>query len=134
MEEFDLAASVLDQICFNEDGSVKKDCIGTYAFAGRDELVKNYYLSEWEKNLDEETKFRVALRLTEYGIYDITFPIIKQALSSNETYERVSALYGLAAIATAEAIELIQNCNNDKDIVVANTSKWIMNDLKKERR
>jgi len=135
MEEFELAASILDRVCFNEDNSVKRICIGGYAYAGRDELVKNYYLSEWEKDIDEEQQFSIALKLTEYGVYDITFPIIKETLiNSTHTYKRHSAISGLAAIATEEAIELIQNCTNDNDIVVANFAKFVMECLKEGRR
>jgi len=134
MEEFDRAASILDKVCFNGDGSVAKECIIAYAYAGRDELVKNYYLSEWEKNNNEDSKFHIALKLTEYGVYDITFSVIKEALNSTHTYKRVSALYGLAAIATEEALELIHICTSDKDIVVSNTSKSILTSLKEERR
>jgi HEAT repeat protein len=135
MEEFELAALILDKVCFDGKGKVKEECIGAYAFAGRNELVKNYFLSEWEKDNDEETKFRIALILTKYGIYDITFPIIKETLiNSTHTYKRHSAISGLAAIATEEAIELIQNCINDNDIVVANYAKFVMLCLKEGRR
>ena len=135
MEEFELAGSVLDKVCFNEDGSIKAGCISAYAFAGRDVLVKNFYLSEWKKDYDEDRKFGIALRLTEYGIYDFTFSIIKEALlDTTNTYKRVSALYGLAAIATEEALELIQNCTDDKDMIVANCAKSIVVQLNKGRR
>ena len=133
MEEFELAVSVLDEICFNEDGSIKKNCIYAYEYAGKDELVRNYWLSEWEKENDDEEKFGIALRLIRHGIYDISFPIIKEALFTSNTYKRKSALSGLAAIATEEAIELIQNCVNDEDIVVANFAKFIITCLEEGR-
>lgn len=134
MEEFDLAASVLDRVCFNEDGSVVSEiCISTYGYAGRDELVKNFWLSEWEKDNDEGRKLIIALKLTEYGIYDITFPVIKEAVQGTDTYKRHSAICGLAAIATEEALELIQNCMNDKDVVVANYAKFVIECLKEGR-
>ena len=134
MEEFELASFILDKVCFKEDGSVKKECIGTYAFVGKDELVKNFYLSEWEKDNNEEQKFEIALRLTEYGVYDITFSVIKEALFSTHTYKRHSAISGLAAIASEEALELIQSCINDNDIVVANYAKFVILCLKEGRR
>jgi HEAT repeat protein len=133
MEEFELASDILDRVCLNEDGSVRKECIGAYAFAGKNELVKNFFLSEWEKDNDEETKFSIALRLTEYGIYDITFPILKEVILGTDTYKRHSAIHGLAAIATEEALELIQNCLNDKDIVVANYADFVITCLKEGR-
>jgi len=134
MEEFDKASFILDRLCFNEDGSVNKDCIETYAFTGKDELVKNYYLSEWEKDNDEDNKFRIALRLTEYGIYDITFSIIKENLLGTDRWKRYSALAGLGAIATEEALELIENCMDDDDIVIANYAKFVLLCLKEGRR
>jgi HEAT repeat protein len=133
LEEFELAASILDRICFNEDGSVKKNCIGAYAFAGKDDIVKNYFLSEWKKDNDEERKFEIALRLTEYCIYDITFPILKEVVQGHDRYKRYSAIHGLASIATEEALELIQNCMNDEDIVVANYAKFVITCLKEGR-
>ena len=133
MEEFELAASILDRVCFNEDGSVNKVCIAAYEYAGRDELVRNFWLSEWKKDPDEESKFGIALKLTEYGIYDIPFSILKETLQGTDTYRRYSAIHGLAAIATEEALELIQNCMNDMDIVVANYAKFVITCLKEGR-
>jgi HEAT repeat protein len=132
--EFDKAASVLDRVCFNEEGSVISDCIEAYAFAGRNEIVKNYWMSEWEKDNDDERKFHIALHLTKCGIYDITFPIIKEALLSTDRYKRHSALNGLGAIATDEALELIKTCMNDNDIMIANYAKNIITSLKEGRR
>jgi hypothetical protein len=129
-EEFELAASLLDKVCFNKDGSVMKDCIGIYDHAGREEMTRNFWLSEWEKANDENSKFNIALRLTDHGIYDLPFPVLKEAILGTDTYKRHSAICGLAAIATEEALELIQNCLNDKDIVVANYAKFVIKCLK----
>jgi len=130
MEEFELAASILDRVCFNEDGSVNKDCIENYEYAGREELVRNYWLSEWEKDNDENRKLTIALHLTKHGAYDISFSVIKEALEGTDTYKRRSAINGLATIASEEALELIQNCMNDEDVVVANYAKSVITSLK----
>ena len=135
MEEFDMAASILDEVCFNEDGSVNRDCIIAYEYAGKTELARNFWLSEWDKHDDDESTFYIALKLTEYGVYDISFPVIKENLLYNtDKWRRHSALSGLAAIATEEALELIQNCTNDNDFVVADYAKFIIAELKKGRR
>jgi len=133
MEEFDLAASLLDRVCFNEDGSVNKDCIEMYESVGRLELTRNFWLSEWEKDNDENRKLTIALKLTKHGVYDISFPVIKEALESSDTYKRRSAINGLATIASEEALGLIQNCMNDDDIVVANYAKSVITSLKEGR-
>ena len=129
MEEFDLAASILDKVCFNEDGGINKDCIAAYEYAGRNELARSFWLSEWAKDNEKDRNFGIALKLTEHGVYDISFPIIKEVAQGTDTYKRKSAIHGLAAIATEEALELIQNCMNDKDIVIANYAKFVITSL-----
>ncbi|MDR1112644.1 MAG: hypothetical protein LBL18_02635 [Bacteroidales bacterium] len=130
MEQFEVAGSILDKVCFNVDGSVNKDCIIAYEYAGRTDLARKFYLSEWHKENDEDRKFGIALKLVEYGIYDISFSVIKEAIYSNDQNKRHSALYGLAAIATEEALQLIQISVKDSNIVVANTAKSIIETLK----
>jgi len=134
MEEYDMAASILDKVCFNEDGSVKKYCIGTYEYAGREKLARNFWLLEWEKDNDEDSKFGIALQLVKNGIYDITFPIIKETVLGIDRNKRKAALTALGAIATEEALELIENCMNDEDFMIASDAKFIMDCLKEGRR
>ena len=134
MEEYDLAASILDRVCFNEDGTVKRMCIEVYEYAGREELTRNFWLLEWEKDNDEDRKFGIALKLVEHGIHDFTFPVIKEALLGTDRWKRYSALTKLGAIATDEALELIQGCMNDADIVIANRAKSVITSLKEGRR
>ena len=134
MEEFDIAASILDRVCLNEDGSISKDCVIAYEYAGKSELTKSFWLSEWnKKDNDKDRMFGIAMKLVEHGIYDIPFPVIKETLYSTERYKRHSALSGLAAIATDEALSLIQNCINDSDVVIANHAKSIIFNLKNGR-
>jgi tetratricopeptide (TPR) repeat protein len=132
MGEYAMAINILDKICTT---NTMDKCIPIYEFAGESNVARAYYLSEWNKLKPNDDNFGIAMKLAEYGIDDIAFPIIRDTLLySNNQYRQLSALYGLASIGTEKAFQLIKSFHSNKNTLLANDSKLIFTHIDKKRR
>jgi HEAT repeat protein len=103
--------TILDEICYDAPLEVLATCILNYFNIGESAAIK-FFNSHLEK---EEFKLYAALFLAQLGEHKQTFPIFAAALSSEDEYEVHTAIMGLAAIGTEEAIELILNLPPEKN-------------------
>jgi len=105
------AIAILDEIGYDYPEDVLEYSILSYLMLGGDAAI-NFFNSQLEK---EEFKLYAALFLAQLGEHKQTFPIFKAALRSDDEYEVHTAVMGLAAIGTAEAIELMINLPPEKN-------------------
>jgi hypothetical protein len=109
----DKSIALLDEICYEAEADVLANCILSYFNLKGDPALK-FFNSHLEK---KEFKLYAALFLAKLGEHKQTFPIFATALNSNDEYEVHTAVLGLAAIGTEEAIELIVNLPPEKYMV-----------------
>jgi len=107
------AIQMLDEICYDEPADVLVGCIMNYFKIGGAASFKFFY----EQLKQKEFELYAALFLARLGEHKQTFPIFAAALSSEDEYEVHTAILGLAAINTDEAIELIMNLPEEKNRV-----------------
>jgi len=107
------SVSLLDEICYDAPFDVLATCIVNY-FNLKDSAALNFFNAQLE---NEEFKLQAALFWARLGEHKQTFPIFAAALDSNDEYEVHTAVLGLAAIGTEEAIELIVNLPPEKNRV-----------------
>jgi len=107
------SVSILDEICYDAPFDVLATCIVNY-FNLKDSAALNFFNAQLE---NEEFKLQAALFWARLGEHKQTFPIFAAALDSNDEYEVHTAVLGLAAIGTEEAIELIVNLPPEKNRV-----------------
>jgi len=103
--------TILDEIGYDCPEDVLEHCILSYWMIGGDAAL-NFFNSQLEQ---EKNKLYAALFLAQLGEHKQTFPIFAAALSSDDEYEVHTAIIGLAAIGTEEAIELIINLPPEKN-------------------
>ncbi len=70
--------------------------------------------------------------MAQLGEYDKTFPIFEEAISNGTGIN--AALYGLAAIGTEEAFQLIREQTQNKNEMIAKTAKRILQYIDIKRR
>jgi hypothetical protein len=104
------SVSILDEICYDAPLNVLATCILNYFNIGGSSAMK-FFNSHLEK---EEFKLYAALFLAQLGEHKQTFPIFAVALSSDDNYEVHTAIMGLVAIGTEEAMQLIGNIPREK--------------------
>jgi len=105
------AINMLDEICYDAPKDVLASCILSYFNMGGDKAIK-FFNSQLEQ---DEFKLYAALFLARLGEHEQTFPIFAAALNSEDEHEVHTAVMGLAAIGTEEAIELILNLPPEKN-------------------
>jgi HEAT repeat protein len=121
--------AILDEICYDAPLDVLATCILNY-FKLKDSAAINFFNAHLEK---EEFKLHAALFLARLGEHKQTFPIFKAALSSDDEHEVHTAIMGLAAIGTEEALELLRNLPPEKNRVTQRESRinFNLNEIKK---
>jgi hypothetical protein len=102
--------SLLDEICYDAPVDVLATCILSYFNIEGYPAIK-FFNSQLEQ---EEFKLYAALFLAQLGEHKQTFPIFAAALSSEDNYEVHTAIMGLAAIGTDEAMQLVINLPREK--------------------
>jgi tetratricopeptide (TPR) repeat protein len=124
------AVEILDKICY-EQSSVLDECIWNYYSIGGEVAIKffDYYFE-----LKNPKLLWAALRLSELGMYDKTYPIFVEAIDSGEEGSIHIALYGLAAIGTEEAFTLIKEQTKSQNEFIAREAKWIFEYIEMKRR
>ena len=105
------AITILDEICYEAEADVLAICILNYFNIKGDAAIK-FFNAQLEQ---EEYKLYAALFLARMGEYKQTFPIFAAAINSDDEYEVHTAILGLAAINTEEAIELIIKLPEEKN-------------------
>jgi hypothetical protein len=121
----------LDGVCY-EDPSLE-----TYAYCDACYLklggkaALDFYTSRFEQQ-EKFERLSAAVALAKLGEYDKTFPIFEEAISSGTGIN--AALYGLAAIGTEEAFQLIKEQTRNKNEMIAKTAKRILQYIDIERR
>jgi len=126
--EWELAIPVLNSVCFCKDYDIQNKCLWSYYVIGNEPAVSYFnYFFEFS-----ESKLWAAHYLAELGEYEKTFPVFVEAISSGTGIN--TALYGLAAIGTEEAFQLIREQTQNKNEMIAKTAKWILQYIDIERR
>ena len=105
------AIKMLDEICVDAPPQILGSCILNY-FSLRGDMAIKFFTAQLKQ---EEFKLYAALFLAQLGEHEQAFPILVEALSSEDTYEIHTAVMGLAAIGTGEAIQLIRNLPPEKN-------------------
>jgi len=105
------AISILDEICYDAPADVLASCILSYFNIGGDKAIK-FFNSQLEQ---DEFKLYAALFLVQLGEHKQTFSIFAATLSSEDNYEIHTAIIGLTAIGSEEAIQLIRNLPPEKN-------------------
>jgi len=117
---------LLDEFCGFQNGMVRdcsdENCSELYFMIGG-ETALNYFSYCFDT---EELKVEAALKLTQLGEYETTFPIFADAINSGDTDNMFIAMQGLATIGTEEALQLIrEQAQNEKEIVAV-MANWIL--------
>jgi len=107
------SVNLLDEICVDASVDILGSCIFNYFNLG-DSAAINFFNAHLEK---EEYRVYAALFLAQLGEHKTTFPIFAEALSSDDEYEVHTAIIGLAAIGTEEALDLITKLPPEKNRV-----------------
>ncbi|MDR2970501.1 MAG: hypothetical protein LBU83_01030 [Bacteroidales bacterium] len=102
---------MLDEICEDASPLILGSCILNY-FSLRGEIAISFFTTQLKQ---EEFKLYAALFLAQLGEHKHAFPILVEALSSEDTYEVHLAVMGLEAIDTGEAYQLIRNLPPNKN-------------------
>jgi hypothetical protein len=121
--------ALLDEICYDAPLDLLATCILNY-FKLKGSAALNFFNAHLEK---EEFKLHAALFLARLGESKQTFPIFAEALSSDDEYEVHTAVLGLAAIGTEEALELLSNLPPEKNSCSPKVSRinFNLNEIKK---
>lgn len=137
MQKYNLAIELLNQFCFDENGNVKGSCIKAYEHAGEVEVVKKYYESfiSTLDTMQEDKKITIAYKLVQYGVYVPSRQIFIDAVNNCKNHMKIqTALYGLASIGDEDAFNVIKEQTHNKNLVVANAARFILNFIEKERK
>ena len=122
------AVIILDELCYDYKNGVVHDCIWEYFKIGGQPALDFFYYY-LEKN---NSRLVAAQKLAELGgvnEYEKTFPIFVEAINSGNQNDIHIALYGLAAIDTEEALELIREQTKSENEFIAKEAKWILENI-----
>ncbi|MCL2130831.1 MAG: hypothetical protein FWH36_00020 [Lentimicrobiaceae bacterium] len=129
----DEAVKILNELCYDENLGVVHSCIWEYySMGGQPALDFFYYYLE-----KDNSRLSAAQRLAELGglkEYEITFPIFVEALRSGDENDIHIAIFGLAAIGTEEAFELIREQTKSENEFIARRAQFIFDNIDKKRR
>ena len=122
------AVIILDELCYDYKNGVVHDCIWEYFKIGGQPALDFFYYY-LEKN---NSRLVAAQKLAELGglnEYKKTFPIFIEAINSGNQNDIHIALYGLAAIGTEDAFELIRKQTKSDNEFIAKEAKWILENI-----
>ena len=114
---------MLDEICSDTSLYVLENCIVSYFLEGGNSALK-FFTSQLQQ---EKYKLYAALFLARLGEHKQTFPIFAVALNSEDDYEVHTAILGLAAMGTEEAVQLIANLPPEKNRYSPKKMRWSFN-------
>lgn len=127
------AIKILDELCYDYKYGVVYNCIWEYySIGGQPALDFFYYHLE-----RENSRISAAHKLAQLGglkEYEATFPIFVEALHNGDETDIHIAIFGLAAIGTEEAFELIREQTKSENKFIASQAKWIFTRIDQKRR
>lgn len=134
MGEYISAKITLDCFCYDTNGLIDSLCVGIYDFAGYHEPAIRFYEIFFNRSERFEDKLSAALKLAEYGYYEMSFPIFVEALKSDNQETVCSGLFGLAIVGDDISIQLIKDETSNKNYYIANKSKTILTYMERRKK
>jgi HEAT repeat protein len=129
LEAYPQALEILDKYCM-ETEEINEKCIWAYYSAGNNSSSLRFFDYYFDK-----PKYRVfaALKLAELGVYDKTYPVFVNALRSESQSVVHMAIFGLAAVGTEEAFQLLRDQTRSKDEFIARDAQFIFDYIEKHK-
>jgi hypothetical protein len=130
LRETTLSMEIFDRYCYEMEEMGSK-CFFNYQFTEDEQAAVRYFNFFFDK---PQTKMEAAVELARLGVVDKTFPYFVELLKDNDLVSSTHALVGLAAIGSRAAFDIIKQETNNKDNLISQAAKRILNTIIEKRR